>query len=784
MAVKVIDSVNIIGFDGLILVGTIVVVILVTIPRQESGRDFSIDDLMRVRAEARTKRSPAAPLPPEAAVSPLASGTLVAAPALPPAKRLKSSGGALDGLLRRLQTDRRLQSIPATATGLLVGLALVWIGQNALADGNPPPGAYLLWFAGLLLITSLAWLAGGGHVFGDVSRRPPDAGNGGRWRLTGTLEALFFFVGIASIVIWLDGRDRTSTDRSLDLVALWLLSIASLVIAVAGVPRRRHIANVRAWLARTRTDILLVTGIGILALIPRVYQLNSYPLTMSGDEGIFANSARSVLRGELRNPFFTGFWGYPTFIFVVQSWIMRVAGDSVAGARLFSAVLGAGSVIAIYCLTSHLLGRWTALIAAVLASAFHFHLFYSRNTQVPIAPTLFVPLALLFLDRGLIGRRRTDSLIAGLVIAVAQFTHPACVILYPLAALYAVYAFAFGRPTTRSSLRASFAGVAPQAMLVAVGGVIGQLPLLAYFYGHPDQYGVRSSQVSVFASGWLEREQEITGKGPVEILWIQFRNAALLPFETLPRGFYRPEPPFVGWPLAVPIAIGLAIATLAFWKRSYFGPVAAFWASVAGLAITEGPPQTNRYVSAVPFLLIFAAIGIVAIVRIAVGLVRLPRFGAFTLAAAVTLLIAGWHLHYYFRDENQVEIYSDVNSEIAGSLAREADSHGSGLTVYFSGAPRLTMAGFNSVSFIADEANRIDVIEPWTANDTPPALTGPTLFGFVPERLAELDVVRAWFPNGMLRVSTLPNGEEILITYFVDAPVVEPARGHVIVPSA
>jgi hypothetical protein len=61
-------------------------------------------------------------------------------------------------------------------------------------------------------------------------------------------------------------------------------------------------------------------------------------------------------------------------------------------------------------------------------------------------------------------------------------------------------------------------------------------------------------------------------------------------------------------------------------------------------------------------------------------------------------------------------------------------------------------------------------------NDPLPELTGPTLFAFVPERLGELDLVRAWFPDGTIAFSTLPNGEEILTTYFVDAPIAELTR--------
>jgi len=101
------------------------------------------------------------------------------------------------------------------------------------------------------------------------------------------------------------------------------------------------------------------------------------------------------------------------------------------------------------------------------------------------------------------------------------------------------------------------------------------------------------------------------------------------------------------------------------------------------------------------------------------------------------------------------------------------------LTVYFSGAPRLSFRGFSNISYIAPDATGIDVVDPWSPTSTPPNLNGPSLFGFVPERIGELEVVRGWFPNGTMQVSTLPNGEEILTTYFVDAPVIEPARADV-----
>ena len=87
----------------------------------------------------------------------------------------------------------------------------------------------------------------------------------------------------------------------------------------------------------------------------------------------------------------------------------------------------------------------------------------------------------------------------------------------------------------------------------------------------------------------------------------------------------------------------MTIVTVTLWRRRSFGLALAFWATVAGIALTEGPPQTNRYTSSGPFLAIFAAIGIVAVARILTRLVRVPPLPVAMLVAATTVLIAGWH---------------------------------------------------------------------------------------------------------------------------------------------
>ncbi len=756
------------GIDGVVVFMTLLVLILLVVSREREPRDGetpSREGHFFDRAALANRGSPVI-LPSTAHITPPPSSTPTADPIDDRETRPERSLRALSGLLALpdwAATSVRLRSAPVAALALIAGLCLVWIGQRALLDFDPGVVAFGVWFTGLL---ALVWL------WDQADRKTPQAyaTTDARAGLSGKRKAVLFGIGIVSLFIWQEASGRANTDTSLDLVLLWLASIAALVIVATGPPCREHAARLRAWAYRVRRDILITAVIAGVALLPRVYNLSSYPWAMSGDEGTFAVTARGTLRGELSNPFTSGPWGYPSLLFMVQGWLMELTGESIGGARMLSAVLGTASVVAVYWLTRHHFGRWTGLVAAVIAAAFNFHLFWSRNAQNAIAPMFFIPLALLFLDRGLIGRSRIDSLAAGLVIGFAQFFHPSNRILFPIAAAYAVYALLYQRPENRAELAHAVRSLVPNVLWIAAGAIVGHLPLLSYFYAHPVQFSDRTNQVSVFASGWLEQEQEITGKGALEILWIQFQNAALLPFNTVPNGHFHPDTPFAILPLVIPLAIGMAIVTLTFWRRQSFGLALAFWATVAGIALTDGPPQTNRYTSSGPFLAIFAALGIMAVACIAIRLVRVPRIPVAALATAATLLIAGWHLNWYFEEPNQVAVSSDANSQIANRLAREAAQHGEGLTVYFAGTPRLTYGGFNVIPYLAPDATGIDIIEPWTTTDPVPELTGPTLFAFVPERLAELDIVRAWFPNGSITVSTMPDGEEMLTTYFVDGP--------------
>jgi 4-amino-4-deoxy-L-arabinose transferase-like glycosyltransferase len=729
------DGVQLIGLDGLILVVTAATIVAVLIVQWRSRE---------------AQRSPTGPT--TSGIQRPGASTLAAGPA---SQRRNLQHG--------LWTSLVASPILAGAT-LLLGLLLAIAGQRALVSPTSGALAFLTWIIGVLMVALLAASVDlSGIGWGALYRRPVTS----VWTWSRFRVALAVWIAITSVILWLETPERAIDEDVWALTILWISSILATVLLAMGIPRSSDLHRARDWLRSNRTELLVIVAIALIAIAPRFLGLSSYPWALSGDEGTFAVTARDASQGEITNPFNSGPWGYPSLLFILQGVPIGLFGDSIAAARALSAILGVGSVIATYALCRHHFGRPTAIGAGVLASAFHFHLFWSRDAQNAAAPMFFVPLALLLLDRGLIERRRGYALGAGIVIGISQFFHPADRILFPLATVYTAYALMHPRPRSYLEFRRQVAAVVPNAAWLTLGALVSHLPLLAYFRAHREAFWSRTDEVSVFASGWLERERDLTGHGSITILWRQLVNAAMLPFETMPRGHFRPEVPFAGWPLVVPLAIGLALVTILFWKRRYFGLALAFWATVAGLALTDGPPQTNRYTTAAPFLALFGALGIAAAGRVAMRLVGLPRRPMLAFAAAVTLLISGWHFYYYFRDPNQIEVYSDVNTQVTNVLARHADALGE-VTVYFGGPPRIYYYGFRNLPYIAPDATGINIDEPLTPDSERPVLAGTTLFAFLPERRGELDLVVEWFPGGVIEEHTMENGAPLYTSYVLE----------------
>ncbi|MFL5761911.1 MAG: hypothetical protein ACJ789_19605 [Thermomicrobiales bacterium] len=70
---------------------------------------------------------------------------------------------------------------------------------------------------------------------------------------------------------------------------------------------------------------------------------------------------------------------------------------------------------------------------------------------------------------------------------------------------------------------------------------------------------------------------------------------------------------------------------------------------------------------------------------------------------------------------------------------------------------------------IAPGEEGADVAEPWETTNTAPALNGPTVFFFIPERRSELAVVQSWFPDGKLIERVQSDGAPLFTEYIVQS---------------
>jgi 4-amino-4-deoxy-L-arabinose transferase-like glycosyltransferase len=442
----------------------------------------------------------------------------------------------------------------------------------------------------------------------------------------------------------------------------------------------------------------------------------------------------------------------PTLFFFLQAAGLALVGDSVAGARTAAALLGVCAVAVTFLFTRRLLGTATAVVAALLLAAFHYHVHFSRLSSNQIADSLAIVAVLYTLDRAMHERRPLDGLLAGAAIGLSQYFSFAGRIIPLIGLAYIAFTYVMAAWRQRQS-ESGIGHTRPPLSILAwlvLGAAVSYAPLAAHFTDNPQAFSTRTDQVSMFSSGWLDKAIALTGRDSLDLVFEQIRRAVFLPFQTNPGGWYINHRPFIGIPMAVVLALGLIVTTLGFWRRPYRGLAIAYWTSALGLGLTEDPSQTQRFVIASSLMAVMCAVAIVATARIALGLAEWPRTLVYGGAALAVAGLVGWNLFHYFGPKEH-PLYGDANSQTATHLAYYLRAMPTGTTVYFLAPPRMFYGGFQSLPFIARGARGVDVVDPLSDGSPRPVTSGPIVFAALPERARELDVVRRWFPDGDLR---------------------------------
>lgn len=519
-------------------------------------------------------------------------------------------------------------------------------------------------------------------------------------------------------------------------------------------------AKRRLW--RHRVELAGLVVLAGVSLAVRAYNLEHIPANLGGDEGIWGLEGLAMLDGRLANPFATRWFAFPSMSFLAWGLGMRLFGQTVAGLRTLSALVGAASVVTSFFLFRELWGRRIASIGAVLLAFSHYHIHYSRLAYNNIADDVFVTLALWLLVRGLRSGREVSFALSGAVIGLGWYGYFGARLIGILAALVLIGHMAVDR---------RFLSRHGRSLLVLLGAaLLAAAPLLFYYAAYPDALNARSSQVSIFASGWLEREQVITGRSAASLLLEQaWKSISAFNYTLDPTFIYRPGAPLLDLLSGTWFIFGLVWAAAHARRMENATLLLWFWLSVIlGWVVTENPPASQRIIIVAPALAALAGLGLswgVGLCRQVFGGRREWWDRAVVLLIAVVILV---NLHFYFDTYTPARVYGNPTAEIATDLSRYLQGQQDDAIVHFY-APPVMYWDFGTLAFMARGVEGWNVFPPGEGSVPPPLDPARgARFVFLLHRLEEMEGIVAQHPGGSTReVLSTADGRLLYVLYEV-----------------
>jgi hypothetical protein len=497
------------------------------------------------------------------------------------------------------------------------------------------------------------------------------------------------------------------------------------------------------------------------ALLIRAYDLEHIPANFGGDEGIWAMESLAMLRNGLADPFSTGWFSFPSLSYLAWGCSLAIFGESIAGLRALSALLGTAAILTTFLLASDLWGKRVGWFAATALAFGHYHLHFSRIGLNNIADAFVVSLALWLLVRGLRLSSTHWLAWAGAVVGLGWYGYFGSRLTGIIAGCYITWQCI----VEEGFLRRHGRGI---AIMVAAALVVAA-PLLMHYAAQPHSLFERSGQVSIFGSGWLAAERVITGRTAASLLLRQLWLSVGAFNHTLdPTYWYRPGIPLLDFVSGGLFVAGMARATLRL-RRPANGLLALwFWLAVlAGWVITENPPSSQRLLIVTPALAIAVGLGLEWIIDHAAGLSA--RLRPLSGAAAVLVLatISALNMHHYFWVYTPMRVYGNPTAEVTTVLGRYLASQDDDGMVFFHGAPTIYWDS-GTLRFLCRDSDGVDVLS--AQEDMAPRVDRSRYmrFVFLPARLEEMSgIVARYEPGTETRVASDVDGRLLYALYEV-----------------
>lgn len=564
-------------------------------------------------------------------------------------------------------------------------------------------------------------------------------------------HSLVASVLLISLVVGLAARSRSPESDFTFLLLLWLLALVGFVLALFWPPHRR-----RLHLPSFETSRLTWVGLVLLlggAFLLRFMALGRVPANMGGDEGTQVLAGLKMVESPLGNPFATGWYSVPTMSFILYGVVIKICGATIAGARTLSAFVGTLTVLTTLLLGRVLGGRRFGWVAALVVAISAYHIHFSRLASNQIFDPFVATLTLWLLWRALKGTRGAAVWgLAGMMAGFGWYLYFGARWVTFMMGLWLLWrALAEHRFLARR-----WRGL---ATLIA-GWLVVASPLLLWYLAHPSDLTARYNAVSIFASGWLEREVQITGKSAFALLLQQFwRSLTAFHLTSDPTFWYRPEAPLLDFALGALMLAGM-IAALLRWRWPSRGlTLLWFWSTlVMAWVMTENPPSSQRGLLLVPAVAFLVAWGVEGVL----SALRRRQRAALWAVRLLLILAVMLNVAFYFGIYTPRRVYGNPTAHVATDLAQHLKADPVlGSTVYFFGPPHLYWE-FGTLAYLLRDVPGVN-IQP---GEIPDNVVRPARFVFVHERAGELDAVRAVYSGG--EVTELRTDESTLLAVIYD----------------
>lgn len=556
--------------------------------------------------------------------------------------------------------------------------------------------------------------------------------------------------------------DQTATNRAVAI--RWLLGLMLLLVFAWWHPLADIIQSLRR---RPRVTVPSFrawgpwVGIIAVAAIPRFVMLNRYPTVIGGDEGNHMLTARASQDGSLPNPFGTGFFSTPNLYLVVDGFVADLLGSDVAAYRTWTALVGAAGVVATWRLGRYLVGPRPAMIGAIILATMPLHLFFSRTAFNNITDPTTIVLAILFLLRSLNSAERGNAITCGVVLGCGFYGYYGGRAI-PIVVLVLLGIVAMDR-------RIGFGNAFRLGGWMVTGFLATAMPLIVYYINNPALFAGHLNQVSAISLDGLRSDP-----GTVIPLYLDnLFDALMLPWVGNDYFFFRHEAPFLRWPVAILIALGVAVWIDRVIRSRDISTIACLvtpWLMLAaGVALTT-PVGAHRLMALTPFWALAAGSGLFVVARwLAAAWRPMARPIAATVIVVALLALSISELRWSASEERQ-RTYVDYRTILAWDLGWRLSRHDPAWetmpAVLLAGPPMMFGNGWGNLRFLAPDLTISDVNEPLTDASTAPPLPPDTVLVLIGERAGERCAVEQIYPDATMAEIRAWDGALLYIAYF------------------